>query len=152
MRLQVRKGWWAPSSTKGVQILTLFSPDLSPAYHIPNSKFSIAPGGKKEEVGTTSPSPSLTSRGLMILMIAAVPGRAPGSWSPEHLGGGHPRRVERQEQRPEIFGESEAKRGVWHGPHGAKEAQGAGGGYVRAAAVVLPSRWCLLRFRNLGRD
>lgn len=76
MRLQVRKGWWAPSSTKGVQILTLFSPDLSPAYHIPNSKSSIAPGGKKEEVGTTSPSPSLTSRGLMILMIAAVPGRA----------------------------------------------------------------------------
>ncbi|KAI4535186.1 hypothetical protein MG293_014412 [Ovis ammon polii] len=47
------------------------------AYHIPNSKSSIAPGGKKDEVGTTSPSPSLTSRGLMILMTAAVPDQFP---------------------------------------------------------------------------
>ena len=76
MRLQVRKGWWAPSSTKGVQMLTLFSPDLLPAYHTPNSKSSIAPEGKKKEVGTTSPSPFLTSHGLMILMTEAVPGRA----------------------------------------------------------------------------
>lgn len=57
-------------------MLTLFSPDLLPAYHTPNSKSSIAPEGKKEEVGTTSPSPFLTSHGLMILMTAAVLGRA----------------------------------------------------------------------------
>ena len=120
MRLQVRKGWWAPSSTKGVQMLTLFSPDLLPAYHTPNSKSSIAPEGKKKEVGTTSPSPFLKSHGLMILMTEAVPGRAKcqapcalvfphsifrptmkgcrswalGSSSPEHLGGGHSSRVE----------------------------------------------------------
>ena len=76
MRLQVRKGWWAPSSTKGVQMLPWFSPDLLPAYHTPNSTSSTAPEGKKEEVGTTSPSPFLTSHGLTILMTAAVLGRA----------------------------------------------------------------------------